>query len=112
MKIFMIVCTLLATTALWAQTEELTIKTNIYCDHCAQCGDCKPTIENAFLYIKGVKGVDLNVEAETVTVTYNAKKTDPETLRLALAKAGFQADDIPADPEAHSKLDACCRKKD
>lgn len=111
MRLFAIIFALFIGTSIWAQTEEIVIKTELHCDHCAKCGDCKPKIENAFLYSKGVKSAVLNVEEETITVTYNAKKTDPETLRNALANAGFQADDVPADPEAHSKLDACCRKK-
>ena len=111
MKVLMLFTVVFFSVGLWAQTQVLVIKTDIHCDHCAQCGDCKPKIENALLFAKGVKNAVFSVEEETITVTYNAKKTDPASLRQALASAGFPADEIPADPEAHAQLDACCQKK-
>lgn len=114
MRLLMI-CTVLfvALTTSKAQTKaELTIQTEVFCDHCMQCESCRPRIEDALLLTKGVKDAKFDNETQTIKVVYNSKKTDPATLRTAVSKAGFKADDVPADPKAYSMLDGCCKKKD
>jgi len=83
---------------------EIKIKTS------AICGMCKETIENALAFEKGIKKSVLDVESKIVTVTYNPEKTTPEKIRLAISKAGYDADEIPANAKAYKKLDACCKK--
>lgn len=85
----------------WATVE---IKTSGICDM------CKETIETALAYEKGVKKSDFDVKTHIVTVTYNPAKTDPDKIRLAISKAGYDADDVKADPKAYDKLDECCKK--
>ena len=87
-----------------ATTAELKIKTSSVCDM------CKETIEKNMAFEKGVKKSTLDVESKVLIVTYNPQKTTPEKLRIALSKIGYDADDVPADPKAHKKLDACCKK--
>lgn len=113
MRLLMI-CTvlLMALAPLKAQkTAELVIQTEVFCDHCMQCGSCRPKIEDALLLTKGVKDAKFDNETQTIKVVYNSKKVNPAALRTAVSKAGFKADDVPADPEAYSKLDGCCKKK-
>jgi copper chaperone CopZ len=74
------------------------------------CEMCKETIETALAYEKGVKKSDFDVESHIVTVTYNTEKTSPDKIRLAISKAGYDADDVKADPKAYDKLDECCKK--
>jgi copper chaperone CopZ len=76
----------------------------------AQCEECKERIEKNIAYEKGVKYVDLDLETKILTVKYRADKTDDTKLRKAVAKIGYDADDVPADPEAYAKLPACCQK--
>ncbi|MFN4233590.1 MAG: heavy-metal-associated domain-containing protein [Bacteroidia bacterium] len=85
-------------------TETITIKTSAVCDM------CKNTLEKAMAYEKGVKKADLNVETKLFTITYNPKKTNPEKIKKAINKAGYDADDSPADPKAYENLHACCKK--
>ncbi|MBL0331032.1 MAG: heavy-metal-associated domain-containing protein [Bacteroidetes bacterium] len=87
-----------------ATTAELKIKTSSVCDM------CKETIEKNMAFEKGVKKSTLDVESKVLIVTYNPQKTTPEKLRMALSKIGYDADDVPADPKAYKKLDACCKK--
>lgn len=87
-----------------ATTAEIKIKTSAICDM------CKETIEKALAFEKGVKRSSLDVESKIVTVTYNPKKTTPEKIRIAVSKAGYDADDVPADKKAYDKLDGCCKK--
>lgn len=93
----------------YGQEDTVVIKTNIYCDHCAQCESCGGKLDE-ILDIKGVKHMKLDMAKMTITVMYNPKKTTPEKIRQAIAKLGYDADDVPADPEAVKELDGCCKK--
>lgn len=84
--------------------EEIKIRTS------SQCDMCKERIEEALAFEKGVKKSELDLETHIVTVSYNKEKTRPEDIRKAIAKAGYDADDVKADPRAYSKLPACCKK--
>ena len=91
-------------------TEKLTIKTNIYCNHCMECETCGIMLTKELKYIKGVKFGFLDAKAMTFTVEYNAAKTTPVEIRLAISKLGYDADDVKADAVAYEKLDGCCKK--
>lgn len=91
--------------------KEIVIKTIIYCDHCAQCEDCEPKIENAVNVLKGIKYAVLDVETQTVKVIYNPEKIDAQAIKQAIANAGFAADELEPNPQAYEKLDECCKKK-
>ncbi len=86
--------------------QVVTIKTS------SQCNDCKERIEEALAFEKGVKKSELDVETHMVTVSYKKGKTTPEKIRKAITKAGYDADDVKADPKAYGKLPACCKKPD
>lgn len=90
--------------------ETIIIKTSIVCDHCMDCDDCGYNIDTHINKAKGVRKVQINPEESTVEVTYRTDKTTPEEIRIALSKAGYNADDVKADPEAYNKLDGCCKK--
>ena len=75
---------------LMAQTKEtITIKTNIYCDHCKQCESCGPRIYNQVMDVPGVRKVKIMEENASVIVTYNSDKLDPKAIRDAINDAGF-----------------------
>jgi len=84
--------------------ETLKIKTSAVCDM------CKDRIEKGLAFEKGVKKADLDVKTKIVTITYNPAKTTPDDLRKAISKLGYDADNVPADKVAYSKLPACCKK--
>lgn len=91
-------------------TETITIETSIVCDHCMECDDCGFNIDTSIRKAKGIKKVVIDPEGSKVMVTYRTDKTTAEEIRIALSKAGFDADDVKADPEAYAKLDGCCKK--
>lgn len=93
------------------KADKVEIKTKIYCDHCGACESCKPHIVTSMENVPGVKGVELNVKQELLTVWYNAKKTNPDVLREAVRKAGFEADGVAPFSDAYDKLDECCKKQ-
>ncbi|HEY6160680.1 MAG TPA: heavy metal-associated domain-containing protein [Bacteroidia bacterium] len=84
--------------------ETVKIKTS------AQCETCKANIEKALSFTKGVKSANLDVDTKVVTVEYDPSKTTIDKIRIAISKAGYDADDVKADPKAYSKLKECCKK--
>ncbi|MEV1286157.1 heavy-metal-associated domain-containing protein [Micromonospora sp. NPDC049679] len=52
------------------------------------CGHCANAISSEAGEVAGVTGVDVDIEAKTVTVTGTA---DPAAVRSAIAEAGYQA---------------------
>jgi copper chaperone CopZ len=76
----------------------------------AICGMCEERIENDLAYAKGVKYVELDDKTKIVTVEYKTSKTNPDEIRKAISKIGYDADDVEADPVAYEKLPACCKK--
>lgn len=86
------------------KTEKIEIKTS------AVCGMCKSTIEKALSKEEGVNKSKLDVKTKTVEVSYDPAKTSPEKIKKAITMAGYDADDMPADSSAYSKLHDCCKK--
>lgn len=76
----------------------------------AQCGTCKTTIEKALKKTKGVKKATLDLDTQKVMVKYNPKKITPNQIRKAINNAGYDADQLPANPAAYNALPACCKK--
>ena len=93
-----------------SKVSTVKIKASIYCDHCRRCESCGDRLQNAAFTEKGVTRVDIDEKTKTLCVVYNPQKTSPEKIREAIAKVGFDADDVKADTNAYEKLDPCCKK--
>lgn len=89
--------------------QKAIIKTNIHCDHCKQCETCGLKFKDHMLKITGVKMYELDEKKMTITVYYNAKKTDLIAIKKAISKLGYDADDVKADPKGYEVLDGCCK---
>lgn len=83
---------------------EVKIKTSAVCDM------CKETLEKAMAYEKGVKSSNLDVETAILSVTFNPQKTSTEKIKKAVSLAGYDADDVLANPKAYNNLNPCCKK--
>jgi mercuric ion binding protein len=86
-----------------AEGHSISIKTSAICEM------CKEAIEYDLVYEKGVKSSDLDLDNKVVTVVYNPKKTDAETIRKRITKVGYHADDLIRDPRAYENLPFCCK---
>jgi copper chaperone CopZ len=75
----------------------------------AQCGQCKERIEKSLAYEKGVKSSVLDLETKVLTIVYNSKKTTDAKLKSAVAKTGYDADEVKKDVKAYKNLPACCK---
>lgn len=92
------------------EKETISVKTNIYCDHCQRCESCGPRIYQQLMDVSGVRKVKVNNETSTIDVTFNSGKVDVKSIRDAINAAGFDADDQPAPADAVAKLDGCCKR--
>ena len=86
------------------QDSTIIIKTS------AQCEDCKKRIENALNFEKGVKSGIVDLKTKEATVVFDYNKTSSEKVRIAITKAGYDADKISANAKAYKKLPKCCQK--
>ena len=81
----------------------VTISTSTVCDMCVA------TIEKGFKFEKGVKESKVDLETNTVTVKYKKGKTDEESIKKALTKMGYSADEMDPNPKAYDDLHHCCK---
>jgi copper chaperone CopZ len=78
----------------------------------AICSSCKNRIENDLTFEAGVRKVVMDLETKKVLVVYNPKKTNPDKIRHAITRIGYDADSLKADPKAFMRLPECCRNHD
>ena len=75
-----------------------------------QCDMCKERIETYLKRYDGVTYVNVNVKKKETTVKYLTDRTNIENIKTAIANAGYDADDVPANPDAYKALPKCCKK--
>jgi periplasmic mercuric ion binding protein len=92
------------------KTAKAIIKTHFNCDHCKKCETCGLKFEAELYITKGIKTFSIDEKAMTIAVIYNPKRVDLRTIKTAISKLGFDADEVKADPMAYEKLDDCCKK--
>jgi periplasmic mercuric ion binding protein len=71
------------------------------------CGMCKTTIEKAAKKA-GATTASWNEDSKELKVSYTADKTSSQKIQDAVAKAGYDTQDLTGDDKAYSKLPACC----
>ena len=82
--------------------QEITIPT-------AQCGMCVARIDKALNGVDGILKYKVELKYYKVKVKYNADKISLQSIEQLISKAGYQANNIPADVDAYNKLAMCCR---
>ncbi len=104
MKKLLILLAFVISTNVKAQTDSISIKTS------AVCGTCKETIEHDLSFVKGIISSSLDVKSQQLAVVYDSKKIDAVQIRNEVAKIGYNADSVMADPKAFKRLPECCKK--
>jgi copper chaperone CopZ len=113
MRLFVFTLLFLSSTISFGQSDKVKtaeIKTQIWCDHCNECESCGPRIYFGLKEHKGIKKIDVDAEANTITVKYDERKVTLDQIEEAIAMSGFDANDRKADPKAYDNLDACCKR--
>lgn len=75
----------------------------------AVCGMCKDRIESTLGALDGVESVRLDLTTKKVKVKYDDAKQSEASLRLAITKIGYAAEELAPDAEAQAALPNCCK---
>ena len=70
------------------------------------CESCKEKIGKALAYEKGVKSFSVDVEKKLVTVTFDAEKTNKETIAKVIEKLGYDVK-VAAGKEGCAEAAGC-----
>lgn len=90
-KLFFLVTLMLITLTIGAKDIKTIVLTTAPQMHCE---NCENKIKNNVRFVKGVKSIDTNVEAQTVTIKYDADKTSPEKISEGFAKIGYTVSEV------------------
>jgi copper chaperone CopZ len=58
------------------------------------CASCENKIKGNLRFEKGVKQIECNIPEQRVTITYDADKTNPQTLIKGFEKFGYKATEV------------------
>ena len=63
------------------------------------CGHCQKRVADAISSLEGVEIVDVNLESESATVSFDPEKVSLDDIKAAIQKAGY-----PTESENEAKL--------
>ncbi|MHA4807227.1 heavy-metal-associated domain-containing protein [Flavitalea flava] len=86
-------------------TATATIKTPT-----VQCEQCKQRIEKYLSHEEGILKVNVDYKKKIAVVSYLVDRTNVENVKTLIANAGYDADDITAEPDSYKRLPQCCKK--
>ncbi|MBQ9470419.1 MAG: cation transporter [Bacteroidales bacterium] len=75
--------------AVQAAPPKKDVKTVVF-DVSVHCKSCKEKIERSVAFEKGIKEINASVDERTVTVRYDAAKTDTDKIAAAIRKLGYE----------------------
>jgi mercuric ion binding protein len=110
MKNFFIAALFLSGFAVPGNTQTKALLTAKISTPNALCEECKTRIETYLKRYDGVSFINVNFRKGETTVKYLTDRINIEEIKAAIANAGFDADDVPANPEFYKRLPACCKK--
>lgn len=90
--------------SIYAKKETTTVTFNVPLD----CENCVKKVESNIAFEKGVKALDCSIEAQTVSVTYLAEKTDVDKLKAGFAKIGYDNVTVKGECCSSEKKEGCC----
>ncbi len=65
------------------------------------CANCVKKVEENIAFEKGVKGLDVSLENQTVAIKYDAAKTSEAILKAAIEKLGYPVAEAGHHHEHH-----------
>ena len=71
--------------------------------------ECAQRLHRVLAPVNGVDPDALRFEPGRVTVTYDSMRLALKNIEHIIAEAGFDANDVPADPAARERLPERCR---
>ncbi|RYY40570.1 MAG: copper chaperone [Chitinophagaceae bacterium] len=74
------------------------------------CEICKEKIETYLKRFDGVTFISVNLKRKEATVKYLTDRISDEDIKAAIATAGFDANEVKAEPDAYNRLPKCCKQ--
>jgi cation transport ATPase len=73
------------------------------------CEQCQSKIQKAAFSVPGVKSASWSVETHQLSLILNEEKATILDVKKAVAKAGYDSDEVKATKENYIKLPGCCQ---
>jgi periplasmic mercuric ion binding protein len=73
------------------------------------CEMCEKRIEKAAISIKGVKLADWDVPSNQISLIYDPRKVDLETIHMGIADQGHDTSEVKAKEKVYDDLPMCCQ---
>lgn len=73
------------------------------------CGMCKKTIEKAANNVDGVASATWDKEKKKIDISFDATKTNAQTVEKAIAASGYDTENVMGDLSAYNGLPGCCK---
>jgi copper chaperone CopZ len=73
------------------------------------CEQCQSKIQKAAFSVPGVKSASWSVETHQLNLILNEEKATILDIKKAVAKAGYDTDEVKATKENYDKLPGCCQ---
>lgn len=71
------------------------------------CESCEKTIKDGVKFEKGVKDIKTSVKDQTVTIKYDADKTNAEKLMSAINDCGYRVSVVGGEGNGACHVDSC-----
>ena len=73
------------------------------------CEMCQSRIQKAAFSVSGVKSANWSIETHELSLILNEEKTTILAVKKAIAKAGYDTDEVKSTVESYDKLPGCCQ---
>lgn len=73
------------------------------------CEQCQKRIQKASFSVPGVKSANWSIETHELSLILNEEKATILDVKKAVAKAGYDTDEVKATVESYDKLPGCCQ---
>ncbi|MCL5129073.1 MULTISPECIES: heavy-metal-associated domain-containing protein [unclassified Algibacter] len=108
MKKLLIIALLVTTTLTFSQNKNE--RASIEVD--GVCTMCKARIEKAAIRTKGVKSAVWSVKTHELSLIYDARKTNLDSIKSHVLGVGHDIMELKATDEAYATVHPCCRYRD
>ena len=73
------------------------------------CEMCQSRIQKAAFSFPGVKSANWSAETHKMNLILNEEKANIADIKKAIAKAGYDTEEVKATDESYAKLPGCCQ---
>ena len=108
-QLFFSLLTILAFT-FTSEAQSKSLKTVKISTPTVQCGSCKSKIETYLKRYDGITSINVNYKKKETTVKYVSDRINEEEIKAANANAGYDANEVTANPDSYKRLPDCCKK--